>query len=301
MNKKILVLIVSALLANFAGIAVSAADEKNQPAKPVVVKNNDKSLIITDKISTDPVENAKLAKEILGKGKENLKRINYKSTYVDDTNGKKGTRIICNKSNPDGTNDYRYENSVEGAFYTSLMIRNRDGNFDIYRNTAVKSTFDDGYDGMSEQGEQAAYSLSEGSHRGIPCYVITKKIQPDEGRYDSYLKHMEKVLVNKYTAAQLKNSFESAFPTIEVFHIGKNDGFIYEYTYYNVRGQKAAFTNYGDVELNASLDDKLFEIPDNFIIRIANNPTEFNDITGDLLYEMAKNNRQRLNDSKKKP
>ena len=122
---------------------------ENEKSKLILKTANGKVLVVSNKIPTDPAENAKLAKEILEKGKENLKRMNYKSTYVDDTKGKKRTRIICNKSNPDGTNNYRYENGVEGSFYTSIMIRRSDAVFHIYGNTAVKVNYDDGYEGPS--------------------------------------------------------------------------------------------------------------------------------------------------------
>jgi outer membrane lipoprotein-sorting protein len=221
------------------------------------------------------------AQALLKKGKENLKRMNYKSIFVDNTGKTKVTYTVYNKSNPDGTNYWRFEANAGEPAPRTLTIRNCNGNFSIYGNTAIKANCQLGRSDVSEQGEHAAYSLSEGSHQGIPCYIVTKKIQPDDGRYNSFIKSFSGSGL-KYSPAQLRELFEKSFPTIEVYLVGKNNNFIYEYTHYNIRGNKITNINYGDVELNAALDDKLFEIPGSFCIRVANTPAEYDKINGDI-------------------
>lgn len=224
------------------------------------------------------------AKDLLKMGLKNQKRMSYKSTHINNKAGKKETTTIYSKNNQDGTNYRRYEVIEEADSVPSyLTISNNAGDFKIIGNTAIKANFQMHINEIPEQGEEAAYSLTEGEHRGLPCYIVTKKIQANEERFNSFIKAMPNDLIGNKTPDQQKELFASVFPTVEVYSIGKNDGFIWAYTYYNVRGKKIGSVDYGDVELNAVLDDNLFKIPDHYIIRVASTRAEYNKIVSELI------------------
>ena len=219
-------------------------------------------------------EDSQKAKAILLKGKENLQKMKYKSFLINyEYTGKPESSVtIYNKFNPDGTTSQRYEYNSKTSSYRYLSITTKDGDFRIYGKTAVKTAYQRGRCEMSGQGEQATYSLSEGFHRDIPCDVVTKKIAPDETLYNNFVKSFAENQIK--TSEEFRGLFEDYCPVTEVYYIGKYGKFIYKYEFYNIRGKKIVETNYGDVELNASLDDRLFDIAGNFNIIIANNLEE---------------------------
>lgn len=225
-------------------------------------------------------DSAQKAKEIYKRGKENIKKMTYKATLVENKGKLKTIRIIYNRSNPDGTRDQRYESITEG-YSPFIIITNKDGSFQLIGEAALKDYYERSRREISEQGEQATYSLAEGVHRGIPCYVVTKKTLPDEGRYKSYVDFLPDDLKKDKTPEELKEFFNNAFHVTDIYYIGKNDGFNYEYTSYNIRGKKTSF-DYGDVELNAVLDDKPFKIPENFTVRTAKSQDEYYKIHAEL-------------------
>lgn len=216
-------------------------------------------------------ENSLKAKAILLKGKENLQKMNYKSFFINyEYTGKPDYSVtILNKFNQDGTTSQRYEYNSKTSSYRYLSITNKDGEFRIYGKTAVKTAYKRGRGEMSDRGEIATYSMEDGFHRDIPCDVITKKIAPDETRYNNFANSFPADPIR--TPEELKGLFEDYCPVTEVYYIGKYGKFIYKYDFYNIRGKKIVETNYGDVELNASLDDRLFDVAGNFNILIANN------------------------------
>lgn len=213
------------------------------------------------------------AKEIYARSKESMKKMSYKSTLVENKGKVKTTRIIYHKVNPDGTNDQRFESISQGSS-PFIMITNKDGNFQFIGNTALKQYIEDARRETPEQEEQATYSLAEGAHRGIPCYIITRKKEPDEKQFKRYTERLTDAQKKDKSPEELKESFDKSFGVTEVCYIGKNDGFNYEYAYYTIHGKKMSI-DFGDVELNPVLDDKLFKIPDNFTVRVAKNQDEW--------------------------
>ncbi len=233
------------------------------------------------------------ARALLKQGKENLKRISSKATLVIKPNPKIETYTrIYNKWNPSGTNDQRIEtysgkiDASSSASVVSIQIKNSGGDFYIFGNMAIKSP-----ESLTplpkdiekyEQGENATYYMADGFHGGIPCYIITKKIQADDERYKSFIRLMPNFMKNNKTPEELKELFRSQFPSTVISYIGKNDGFIYEYTHYNVNGKQTISFEYRDVELNMPLDDNLFKVPENCTVIKPKNNDEFNKIVSEL-------------------
>ena len=220
--------------------------------------------------------NSEKAKAILDAGKKNLKRMSYKFSIIQGAGKNKRTTSTYHKANPDGTTYYRYESIRTGASSPSyLTIINNAGTFRIIGNIAVKCSFKQflSAEEVSEQETDATYSLKNGTHLNIPCYIVSKKIKPTEKKYRNFMK--PEIKEGKKTPAQLKKFYKEAFPVLQIYYIGKKNGFIYQSSSYNVNGKKTGSLNRGIVELNASLDDKLFQIPENYTIRIANNSKEF--------------------------
>jgi hypothetical protein len=219
------------------------------------------------------------AKEIYKRGKENMKKMSYKATFYEPG----GTSITYNKYNPDGTIYSRVEAKFD-EFPPYLAIKNNDGEYIIYGNTALKANFQKTTE-MSEEGEQAEYSLAEGHHSNIPCYIVTKKTKPDEGRYNSFIKSFSGVnylIISGDSTEELRERFEKTFPATEICYIGKNDGFTYKQIRYNVHGKKQYSPSYDKVELNPFLDDNLFKISDNLTVIVANTPIEYDKIDNEL-------------------
>jgi outer membrane lipoprotein-sorting protein len=213
------------------------------------------------------------AKDIYTRSKESMKKISYKSTLVENKGKVKTTRTIYHRVNPDGTNDYRYESITEGN-PPFTIITNKDGRFQLIGNAALKDYHESNRREVPEQEEQATYSLAEGVHRGLPCYIITRKKEPDEKQYNRYTERLPDDLKKDKSPEELKELFDKSFSVTEVCYIGKNDGFNYEYAYYNIHGKKTSM-DYGDVELNPVLDDKVFKIPENFTVRSTKNQDEW--------------------------
>ena len=220
--------------------------------------------------------NSEKAKAILAAGKKNLKRMSYKYSITRGTGKHIRTTSTYHKANPDGTTYYRYESIRTGASSSSyLYIRNNAGAFQIIGDIAVKCSpkLFLPEKGVIEAGANATYSLKNGTHLDIPCYVVSKKVKPTEKNYRNFMK--PEIKEGKKTPAQLKKFYKESFPVLQIYYIGKKNGFIYQSSSYNVNGKKTGSLNRGIVELNASLDDKLFQIPENYTIRIANNSKEF--------------------------
>lgn len=224
-------------------------------------------------------DSSQKAKDIFKQGKENMKKMTYKATLPNT----KMTTVIYNKGNPDGTNCYRYESKSEN--YTYLTIKNQHGDFELIGNTALKANFKQGRDEMSEEGEQAEYSMAEGKHKNIPCYIVTKKTKLDEGRYESFIKSFSGVnyLISNYSPEQLRELFENTFPATDICYIGKKDGFTYEHIVYNVHGLKHYSVKYDNVELNIPLDNGLFKIDGKFAVRESKNRDEYFKIMMELM------------------
>lgn len=238
-------------------------------------------------------DSSQKASALLKQSRENLKQISYKATLVMRPNPKIETYTrIYNKWNQIGTNDRRIEtysgkiDASSSASIAFIQIKNSEGDFYIFGNTAIKSP-----ESLTplpkdiekyEQGEHATYTLADGFHGGIPCYIITKKIQADDERCNSFIRLMPNFMKNNKTPEELKELFRSQFPSTEINYIGKNDGFICESTYYNVNGKQIISLDYRDVELNVPLDDNLFKIPENCTVIKPNSQNEFDKILREL-------------------
>jgi hypothetical protein len=259
MNKTILALIVSAILANFAGIAVYAADVKTQPVKPVVAKNNGKSLVIPDKIPIDPAENAKLAKEILEKAENNMRGNGDIRTYTssEETKDPKSGIISASKTfvklNPDGTEWRRLETLTKMRFGTSVemgkaFLINDEGLWEIYGDTAVKWAFYKPKPSNAiEKDIIIGYDVKKSKCDEVNCYLVTEK----------YLKSDKIVKAKQYS-------------------IGENDLFIYSTKEYEENGKEnpRKAINYRNVKINIPIEDALFKIEDTMKIVIANSIDE---------------------------
>ena len=215
------------------------------------------------------------AKEIYKRGKENMKKMSYKASWLEAGDI---TTTIYNKGNPDGTYCTRSESRSDD--FSFLSIKNKDGEYNIYGDTALKANFQRTTE-ATEKDEHAEYSMANGYHKNIPCYVVTKKTEADEGKCASFIKSLSDV--DDYSPEQLKELFENSFTATEICYIGKDDGFTYEHTCYNVYGQKRYSVSYNKVELNIPLDDKLFSIPANITVKVGNNYKEYNKIELELI------------------
>ena len=226
------------------------------------------------------------AKDILARGIENLKRINYKATFIKNEGKETATTIIYNKSNLDGTNYRRIETKYSNDPSCQIYIENQDGCFDIIGDTAIKSNWLPANTEILDQDTQETYSVLDGYHQDIPCYVITKNIKADEKKYYKVISIIPPELIKNYSQYQKKELFKNTFSTLKVYYIGKQDYFIYEEMDYNIKGQKTNSLNYGTVELNIALNDKLFQISNKLNVKVANTA---NDFVADYAYHSSKN------------
>jgi hypothetical protein len=261
MNKQIFAVIASALLANFAGIAVFAADEKSppvkdadkktQPAKPAVTKPTtkpvaekiaDKPLVIPDKIPTDPAENAKLAEGILQKasmdmmGGKGSKIKTYTTATFVKNNDTQSLRKWYYKNNKDGTRWHRMDSyiSTDGKKWTkTIRLKNDVGQWTIIGDTAIKSVINTNLPLKTNNDNEIThnYLLKEKTFNNIPCWVVTYKM--------------------------LKNS--KIIYCIE-FYIGKEDYFMYSQRDYDENGNMMSQLDENNVDINVDIDDKLFSI-----------------------------------------
>jgi outer membrane lipoprotein-sorting protein len=308
MKKIMFALIASALLANFAGISVSAADEKappvkdadkkTQPAKPAVTKPttkpaaekpDDKPLVIPDKIPTDPVENAKLAKAILEKASETVMKMKGFSCKTVQTSPKGDETItnITQRNNPDGTVFMRMDmiGQKEDKSDSMLFISNNDGYWYVIGNTAIKMTYLNKMqvDAMSnigqipKIGEDTQYSIKDGKINDIACFVVTGNISNEQLKIlaDLLLKTLPEDMKE-----MIKNEpvdITSGLPLVSKFFVGKKDYFTYSTEQYNKNGVKISQFTYTDVKLNIETGEELFCIPNDKEVKIANTITEYAD------------------------
>lgn len=265
MNKTMFVLIVSAFLANFSGIAVFAADDKAPLAKNTAAKTDDKPLIVLDKIPTDPAENAKLAKEILEIAEKTMKGEGAIKTFTaweeknNPTNTLKSKLETYVKFNPDGTEWRRLDLTIDGDQKSNPVkktwIRNNDGYWTIIGDTAIKKAYEKNNDANGIETAPDVikhYNIGNSTRDGIACFIVTRK----------FVKNDKIIKIKEYA-------------------IGSADYFIRMQKEYDENGKEDAGRDliYRNVKTNVSIDDSLFKIDGSLKVHYAQTSDEFIGLT----------------------
>ena len=198
------------------------------------------------------------AATILMTGLDNNKVLTYKAfTWKDSTH--KDATVFYNCANPDGTFWCRLGDLNDTS---SFYIDKGNGVFQILGKTAIKAPFVTLHNyRLSAIGEQADYSLKSSFFHNRSCYVVTKRIVPDDGRFSLFMQFRATDSIAKESLAKQRAMFEHLFPTVEIYYIGKSDNFIYAHAYYNVHGEKIDEHHWDVVEFNPVLTEDFFTIP----------------------------------------
>lgn len=214
---------------------------------------------------------SKEAKNILAKA---LKLQKTRSFAATKSSGEgKIFQKIFQRLNSDGTTYKRVEIKCS-VLPTRLFIKNDSGRFDIFENLniALKSNFEQTF---MDYDKYASYTIKTGVYKKIPCYIINKKIEANEDTFQIFIKGLPDALKKGRTPKQLKRDFEDSFFAVIVYHIGKEDSFIYSVAFYTINGKLSSENSYKTVNLNPKLSDSLFVVPSNSSIEIANNFSQY--------------------------
>jgi hypothetical protein len=243
-------------------------------------------LFIIPLCSYSQEDSSKKAKEIYTNAKDNLNKLNYKT--VLEKKEKENERIIdmfFHKVNRDGTVFTRREiirepNNPKNALSPYIVIINDHGHFLLTtKSKAFKIDFQLTRKEIDETGLNISFSLSDGDYKGTPCYIITRKIEPNQLAYERYIE----ALPDDLKPEANRKKFETSFSVLDVSYIAKNDNFFRKVIYYEINGKRLGFKEYGEVAINPSFDEGLFKVPDTCVIQILHSFAEYIKYTTDII------------------
>jgi hypothetical protein len=202
--------------------------------------------------------------------------------------------VIYHRTSPDGVVEVRTEYSMNQPIHgqmdtnwTSVILQNRDGMWKLRPGIALRQDYltKTGAaikaSGTADKINESDYDyiLSEGDRNGVPCYLIKATIQ--EAARSRVLADLEndEPLKKLVPVSRLMD----AFPVEVDYCIGKTDSFMYSKLTFSKDGRKFTGIEYTNVVLGVVLADALFEVPDDYKVRILNTPEEaknFDKVTG---------------------
>ena len=222
-------------------------------------------------------------KDIYEQAQQNMDRLSY-STILEkqDSDGKNKIDKFFHKVNPDGTVYTRQEFTTVDAgsgkvLHSSLFIVNDSGQYHKFGDSdVIKINFQLGKKKLNESGLDIQYSLKDGNYHGIPCYVITRNIKPDDLAYGRWLESLPDSIRRE---SSNKQNFHDSFSTVDVSYVGKKDMLIYKTAFYSAAGKYKGAREYGKVSINQDIDDDLFKIKSDEKITTASNISQYSNTT----------------------
>jgi hypothetical protein len=250
-------------------------------------------LFITSLCSYSQEDSSKKAKEIYAKAKDNYDKLNYKT--VSEKKEKNGgiTSIIFHKVNPDGTVFIRRENTIEpksqlNPLNPNIEIINEQGQFQLIpiEGKAFKMDFQLGTKEIDETGLNISYALSERDYNETLCYVVTKRIEPNQLAYERYVEALPSEM--QAQAKESKKNFETFFAAVTVFYIAKSDNFFRKRIRYGARGKLLGAYEWGEVVINPVFGEGLFKVPDTYAIQILHSSKEAAKASSEIIEKEVK-------------
>lgn len=219
--------------------------------------------------------------------------INAKQIYL---NAKKADRKEISQINPSHTMVSTYKFSPDGAEFKRFEVRNQNnirsvtilnesGKYELYpkSKTAIKEpvstylNFDDA----------ATYSMKSVSFHEIPCYEIKQEIEQTNQTFDRYQLYVRRLGIKK-TNAELKDDFYHTYPNVNMYYIGQSDNLIHGIRSYTSNGSLTGEIQYVEVERLPQIDDSLFQIPDDYKVKVTKNAEDYINTSFEAQKEQAK-------------
>ena len=202
-------------------------------------------------------DSSKKAKEIYANAKDNLNKLSYKTILEEKEKNEQIIDMFFHKVSQDGTVFTRREIIRDPLSPTNplnpyIVITNDQGRFQLIKGKAraLKINYQMSIKEIDETGLNISYSLSEGDYKGIPCYIITRKIEPNQLAYERYIEALPSYLQQKEKLN--KEGFNAFFSSADVSHIARSDNFFRKIKYYGINGKFRGDREYGVVTINPS-------------------------------------------------
>ena len=228
---------------------------------------------------------SKEAKEILDKALKLKETRSYTGIIYSGKGKRRRTLKVFQKLNPDGSTCRRLESTFEPKWQL-ITIVNAEGSFEIFSgsNIVIKK----GYKYKPKKYDKGIkYEIKTGYYQKIPCYIITQKIPCNEDSFAFYMKTKNKMFPER-NEDELRSRYFKRCIVLKVYYIGKNDNFIYNKFYYNNKGKLDLNLPYENVNLNPVINDNVFNIPPNHIIKIAKTMKEATKLECGIIMKIMK-------------
>lgn len=212
------------------------------------------------------------AQEILNRGLALQDNGTYTATLMNNS-GK-----IYQKANVDGTVCHRIEFAGKG---TPITLKNSSGSFMLYPDSKIAVREADTDREKPNFDAYATYTMSEEEYNGKPCYIIIREI-PITNKTLTIFKAFTPEEQRKQPLSEIRKIFKEYFATKAVFRITKDDNLIYAIANYNSNGKFLSEVKYSKIEINPSLSDELFEIPNGYTIKRTISVLDFAETTGQV-------------------
>jgi len=175
--------------------------------------------------------------------------------------------IIKNKIMPDGESILR----LEIGSHITLHYNNGD-TLRLYDNkkTALKNFTLSKYPDLREF---QTYSIAEVEYRNIPCYVVKEQLIYSD-KLATVIRKYQKTCSETARNMDAKDFMEKMINWLKVYHIGKNDNFIYKEENFNFHGGLKGEIAYYDVNLNPQLSPEEFIVPSEYKMLIPDSEAE---------------------------
>ena len=199
-------------------------------------------------------------KNILLKAIAATKQATFKATIDIYTNGEiQKTIKVYHLFNPEGTVLEKVENIWPDG-QKEAYVTNQFGTYVFIGTSVMKSdTPITLWQGIYTNAnlyvpEDTSYSIADGSYKGTPCHAVTLSM-PTQSSY------VDDIVDRFHTMQNAKEYVTTKLPFTKTYLIGKDNLFIYSCTYFNLNGIKTFSTDWGELDLNCSIDSKQYETP----------------------------------------
>lgn len=217
---------------------------------------------------------------------EKMKSTSYKA--VRTNNGI--TKEIYSRSNPDGTTDKR--TTTAAGPKTTLTLQNSQGRFLLYPDQKIAIRLHVEPQSGEVFDRYTTWSITEGEHQGIPCYIVNREIAFSEASLRVFREMLPEDIRDTWSASKIRQTFQNEYPRHRIYHIGKDNLFIYAAASYTGTGKFLSESSYDRVEWNPSMKSDLFELPLGFTVKRAYDTNDLSSLIGDVSTKQLEQERQ---------
>ena len=193
---------------------------------------------------------------ILQKARAAEKRITFHGTIPL---GDWGKIYVSQQANSDGTCYSRMETASD--VLNSVSLVNRDGFFEVFDDTALKSDLRGGDPHLPNYDAYSSYLIRTEEYLRRPCYVVTRTIPQNGDTFRIFLGSLSEEERRGKTDAALKTEFASQLRAKSIYVIDQNNGFIYVAEDYFSSGKLDQVLTYEEVNFDPVFAPDVFDIP----------------------------------------